>query len=376
MLSFRGGSVQSELDTFFAHLGADPSVTCGVSDRALAKARGKLHVPALWALNERLVDSLESHGALSLWKGRRLVCADGSVLAPAQRACLRTRCLAPAQQRALGLHLPGHELMLHMSVGPEGEGERQMLFDQLDRLRRGDVLILDRGYPASWLVQALYQRGIDFIIRCDSTQGWGAARAFLRGDQAQCWDYLSPTDASQANTWELDGAAQMRVRLVRHTSSSGRLRVLATSLSEDVASVAELADLYHGRWRVEEAFKRLKHRLGLESVSGLSQHALLVDVAMKVLADNLAALLNRVVPVGETPDEAGVSRRVNRAAAAKLFSRCIGRLLLRVGSMASFIEVWVITLGRTPIRHVPGRSRPRKPAHFKPHPAQAYKRAA
>lgn len=57
----------------------------------------------------------------------------------------------------------------------------------------------------------------------------------------------------------------MRVRLVRHVSASGRTRVLVTSLTEVVASVAELADLYHGRWRIEEAFKRLKHRLGLES---------------------------------------------------------------------------------------------------------------
>ena len=51
-----------------------------------------------------------------------------------------------------------------------------MLFDQLDLLRAGDVLVLDRGYPATWLVQLLHQRGIDFIIRCDSTHSWKAAR--------------------------------------------------------------------------------------------------------------------------------------------------------------------------------------------------------
>ena len=45
-----------------------------------------------------------------------------------------------------------------------GEGERQMLFDQLDRLRRGDVLVLDRGYPASWLVQALLQRSFQLHV--------------------------------------------------------------------------------------------------------------------------------------------------------------------------------------------------------------------
>ena len=378
LLSFRGASVQSELDAFFASLGTHGAGVL-VSDRALAKARAKLHVPALWALNDRLISTAERQGALHLFKGRRLVCADGTLLAPAQRACLRTRSLAAPVQRALGLYLPGNDLMLHVAVGTEAEGERQMLFDQLDRLRRGDVLILDRGFPASWLVQALSQRGIDFVIRCDSTQGWGAARSFLRSGQAECWDYLSPCDAGQARTWELDGPAQMRARLVRHVSASGRTRVLATSLTEDVASVAELADLYHGRWRIEEAFKRLKHRLGLESVSGLSQHALLVDVATKVLADNLAALLNRAVPMAAGAPEAwaaAIRRQVNRAAAAKLFSRCIGRALLMAGGIAQAIDEWVITLARSWTRHVPGRSRPRNPTHSKPHPSQAYKRAA
>lgn len=378
LLSFRGGSVQSELHAFFASLNTGGAGVL-VSDRALAKARAKLHVPALWALNDRLIAGIEHHAPLHLFKGRRLVCADGTALAPAQRACLRTRSLAAPVQRALGLYLPGNDLMLHVAVGPQAEGERQMLFEQLDRLRRGDVLILDRGFPASWLVQALAQRGIDFVIRCDSTRGWGAVRDLLRSGQSESWAYLSPTDALQANTWELDGAAYMRARLVRHVSSSGRTRVLVTSLSEDVASAAELADLYHGRWRIEEAFKRLKHRLGLESVSGLSQHALLVDVAAKVLADNLAALLNRAVPMAAEATETaggGVRRQVNRAAAAKLFSRCIGSMLLVAGGIVRGIHDWVTTLSRCWTRHIPGRSRPRNSAHTKPHPSQAYKRAA
>ena len=375
LLSFRGGSVQSELDAFFASLGAITSAADLVSDRALAKARSKLHVPALWALNDRLICAVQTRNQLNLFKGRRLVCADGTLLAPAQRACLRTRSLAAPTQRALGLYLPGNDLMLHVAVGTEAEGERQMLFDQLDRLRRGDVLILDRGFPASWLVQALAQRGIDFVIRCDSTQGWGAARSFLRSDQSECWTWLSPSDAQQASTWELDGPAHMRARLVRHVSSNGRTRVLLTSLAEDVASVAELADLYHGRWRIEEAFKRLKHRLGLESVSGLRQHALLVDGAIKVLADNLAALLNRAVPMASGEPER-VRRQVNRAAAAKLFSRSIGSMLLIAGGITQGIHDWVITLSRCCTRHIPGRSQPRNPAHTKPHPSQSYKRAA
>jgi len=206
---------------------------------------------------------MQAQGLLSLWKGRRLVCAVATVLMPAQRACHRTRHLVAPVQRALGLYLPGNEVMLHVAVASETEGERQMLFDSCDALRAGDVLVLDRGYPATWLVQWLHQRGIGFIIRCDSSRGWAAARDFLRSGADEAWVYLPRTTADKTQTWELDGPAQMRVRLVRHVSSSGRVRVLVTSLCESEASVAQLGDLYHGRWRIEEAFKRLKHRLGL-----------------------------------------------------------------------------------------------------------------
>ena len=124
-------------------------------------------------------------------------------------------------------------------------------------------------------MQLLHTKGIAFVIRCDSTHSWRAARDLLRStgqhpSDDECWACLATTAADKVACWELDGAAQMRLRLVRHVSSSGRVRVLITSLDEAQATAAELGDLYHGRWRIEEAFKRLKHRLGLESVSGLS----------------------------------------------------------------------------------------------------------
>jgi hypothetical protein len=194
----------------------------------------------------------------------------------------------------------------------------------------------------------------------------------------------------------------MRVRLVRHVSSSGRVRVLVTSLTEGVATAAELGDLYHGRWRIEEAFKRLKHRLGLESVSGLSQHALLVDVATKVLADNLVTLLNQAVllpdaveadpmPLQDADTDAKtgaeslcakkiprtkVTHKVNRALAAKTLSRCVGRLLLHIDSLPVLIHQWAFAMRRSLIRHIQGRSQPRNNTRHKSHPSQAYKRAA
>lgn len=45
-----------------------------------------------------------------------------------------------------GLFLPSTELMLSASLYSTDVGERQMLFEQLDRLGKDDLLLFDRGY--------------------------------------------------------------------------------------------------------------------------------------------------------------------------------------------------------------------------------------
>ena len=67
--------------------------------------------------------------------------------------------------------------------------------------------------------------------------------------------------------------------------------VVITSLLDTTTYPAEgFADLYHSRWRIEEAFKRLKHRMALENTAGLSWLAAQQDFGAKVLADNLLAV--------------------------------------------------------------------------------------
>ncbi len=135
--------------------------------------------------------------------------------------------------------------------------------------------------------------------------------------------------------------------------------------------------LYHQRWRIEEAFKRFKHRLQLEGVSGLTQQALLVDVAAKVLADNLAALVCRAA---QTDHQLQSDERVcNRAYAAVVIvmQRWLPRalLILRGGlrGLQKSIDQATALLGKNLVRRVAGRSQPRPARHVKPHPHMAYK---
>ena len=99
---------------------------------------------------------------------------------------------------------------------------------------------------------------------------------------------------------------------------------------------AVFAELYHQRWRIEEAFKRLKHRSKLESVSGLTQHALLVDVYAKVLADNLASLVCQ--GAAQDADFPSRARTCNRAYAAPCLQRLLPRMALGLGCIAALLE--------------------------------------
>ncbi|MGS0756930.1 transposase [Roseateles sp. GG27B] len=80
------------------------------------------------------------------------------------------------------------------------------------------------------------------------------------------------------------------VRLIRHVAPNGAVRILMTNLMDSARFPASaFGALYYQRWRIEESF-RIKRRLGLEHVTGLSQHAVEQDVAAKILCDNLQAM--------------------------------------------------------------------------------------
>ncbi|MFZ3141244.1 transposase [Polaromonas sp.] len=152
------------------------------------------------------------------------------------------------------------------------------------------MLVLDRGYPAAWLVAYLTENKIRFCMRCDKNNGWTAMRALICSGQPEARVALKKPSRRDAADYLCSGAPT-QVRLVRLIAPDGQIRVVATNLPAQDFPVAVFGELYHQRWRIEEAFKRLKHRAKLESVSGLSQHALLVDVFAKVLADNLGSLV-------------------------------------------------------------------------------------
>ena len=311
----RNQSQQVTLDSFFSSLSDDGDWQRLVSDRGFAKARDHLAWGALERLNTFVVERADALGLVPRWRGLRVVAADASVLMPAVRPCLTRRRLASPDQRLFTLYLPSAELTLHASVHGASVSERQMLFEALEYLGPDDLLVLDRGYPATWLVAYLTEKKIRFCMRCDKNNGWTAMRALICSGQAEAVVTLKKPSRQDAADYLCEGDPP-QVRLVRMVTPDGQIRVVATNLTAHDFPAEVFGDLYHQRWRIEESYKRLKHRAKLESVSGLTQHALQVDVYAKVLADNLGSLV--CLGASEEAHLSSRQRNCNRAYAAPL----------------------------------------------------------
>jgi hypothetical protein len=116
------------------------------------------------------------------------------------------------------------------------------------------------------------------------------------------------------------------------------------------------------------AFKRLKHRLNIEHVAGLTQLAVEQDFAAKVLCDNLAAVFTLAARATRKVPAHGPT---NRAYARTALNPLIPALLLGRVYVAMLQNV-IKRIADQTFKHRPGLSRPR-PDRPKPHKHMGYR---
>jgi hypothetical protein len=365
MISGFKASVQTELNAFFAHLANQADLTREASAQAFSKARKQFLHFAFAHLNQRFMTLVSDNLNIPRWNGLRVVAADASKM---------RMFLQDASHRfvreviAFGLYLPGLEMTLSAELYSTTVGERQMLFEHLQKLDAQDLLVLDRGYPARWLIAHLTQRCIHFCMRVDQT-GFVAVQAFLRSGVTEQIITIGKPKAIDCVDYECKPIPS-QVRLVRVITPNGRIYAVMTSLLDSAAyPAADFVGLYHSRWRIEEAYKRLKHRIALENTSGLTWLAAQQDFGAKILADNLHAL---TVLEAEGYDTIKNGYKINRTYTFSHLKRCLPRWLLVALPTAGQLFTTLAELVKNLIQSKPGASKPR-PKHPKPHRKHAYK---
>jgi hypothetical protein len=295
------GSLQQELDTFFQQLNETDLPVRAVHKSAFSEARKKLKSTVFKALNRCLIQQLEHTKALKTWKGFRLYAVDGTRIRLPNRAAIAATFGTLGndhKEQACPMALASacydvlNHLMIDTRIGHSKGSERSQAITHLEHVASHALMIYDRGYPALWFMQAHLERSIDFCMRCPWNL-YRETRDFYLGDQWETIVTLTPEGEARKKC-QAHGVsdAPVKVRLIRVDLPGGEKEVLITSVRDNkTLSYKSFKWLYHERWGVEEAYKRLKSRLEVENFSGQSVRAVKQDFYAKMMTYNLEALL-------------------------------------------------------------------------------------
>jgi hypothetical protein len=171
-------------------------VVAATAKSSLSVARTKVPVETFRQVLHQLVDHLGRllPGDFGRHADRRFFVLDAtSLVCPRSKQTMRDLD-APAYNPWLFAHYPRalvvvaydvvRRLPLDGVLLKTGTGERAAAQPLLSRLRRGDVMIMDRGYPARWLLALFVNHDVDVVMRMTAVKAaaWPEVKRFLTCD--------------------------------------------------------------------------------------------------------------------------------------------------------------------------------------------------
>lgn len=294
-------AIQRELDSFFQKITSSDYTIREATKGAFSQARAKLNAWAFIRLNEVAVNSFYEGAEIYLWNHMRLLAVDGtrmvlpnhpSVIEEFGQHSFGPNADSP-RSLALGSMLYDvlNQITIDAQIEPYSSSERDLLEMHLPRVNKGDMLLLDRGYPSYALLFLLKAKGIEFCVRMKENW-WLKVKDFTEsGEKERIVTFTLPKQQrgklSEYPEWV---NKPIKCRLVRVVLDTGEIEVLCTSLIDTEKYPHEqFEELYHFRWNEEEAYKLLKSRIELEAFTGKTAKAVRQDFHAKIFLLTLAA---------------------------------------------------------------------------------------
>jgi hypothetical protein len=296
--------LQREMDSFFRETANEQFNIRRITKSGFSKSRQKLAPEAFLELNDiiwrdfyKKVDYLGYHG-------HKLLAADGTFLNlpnhPSIHEEFDRRGMGRGKKKDLpksmcllsALYDPVNYLTLDVQTGPTDGNEQDLLLSHLSKVERGDILMLDRGYPSTALFSGLQSRGIQFIVRMK--QNWVPVKEFIASRKRDTIVTLTVSDGYYESYKEKFPAMkkEIKCRLVKIALPNGEEEILGTSLLDGAKyKWKEIGELYQIRWGAEEGYKMYKARVQVEAFSGKTATAVKQDIYAKVMMMTLCAAL-------------------------------------------------------------------------------------
>jgi len=368
-------SVQRELNNFFKVVSSGEFEIRTVTKGAFTQARAKLNPWAFIRLNEVANQVFYTQAPFLKWHEFRLLAADGTTLMlPNHPTVVQEfgqyefgpkadvkRCMALSST----LYDPLNLMTIDAQIAPYSSSENELLLKHLEKVGKGDLLLLDRGYPCFWLLFLLTAKEADFCVRLKAS-AWNIVEEFTKSnDKQRIVNFKLPDkDRSKLADYPDFEHKEITCRLVKIELSTGEIEVLCTSLmDEQTYPISELDKLYHTRWGIEESYKMLKTRVELENFSGKTAKSVKQDFHARILLMTLCAayahpIEQRVVEEFKAGEKRKYDQKINRTDATSETQNLIFKIIIgKIVNPAISLFDKMVYKSREIIR--PNRSNPR-----------------
>lgn len=250
-----------------------------VNKAAISLARTRVGVKTFEALYRSQVLPVGPKGMPGVWyRGLRVMGLDGSTLEVADEAANAQHFCYPGasrgtaafpQMRFCALAECGTQILIGAKTGTYATAEQTLAYQVLDHADRSMLIIADRGFVGYPLWQRALETKARLLFRLRDNQVLPMGRHLDDGS------YLSELYESTKARRHGQG---LRVRVIEYQLQGSQevYRLVTNWLDDAQAPAAELAALYHRRWKIETALGEIKTQLN-DSLTLRSKTPVLVE---------------------------------------------------------------------------------------------------
>ena len=253
--------------------------------QAFSKARKKINPSALYALFKESALLFYKDGKFKRYKGYRVTAIDGTKYnlpnSQEMKDVFGFQNGTNEQPQALGscVYDVLNGIIVDAVIAPWNSNERklaQLHFSELDKVRTSKELVLmDRGYPSSELLDDLDNYGFKYVIRCSE----------------QFSKYLKSKGNDSIITHKFSKGKAAKFRVIKIKLDNGDIEVLITNLFSKHFVTEDFREIYHMRWGIEEKYNDLKNKLEIENFAGNSEIAILQEFYATMFLSNIASMM-------------------------------------------------------------------------------------
>jgi Transposase DDE domain len=296
--------LQREMDSFFRETENEEFSIRRITKGGFSKSRRNLAPEAFVELNDIVWRGFYQQVDYLGYHGRKLLAVDGTFLNLPNHESIHKEFGIRDFGRGTNKDVPKSMCLLSMlydlvnylnldvQMGETDGSELQLLLRHLSKIDKGDIVMLDRGYPSRYLFSILVSKGSHFIVRMKPN--WLPVKEFIKSRKKDITVTMEVPDGDFERYRKdfPDMRKTVKCRMVKVQAENGEEQILCTTLLDPVKyKLQELGELYCVRWAIEEGYKMYKARVQVEAFSGKTATAVKQDIYAKAMMMTMCAAL-------------------------------------------------------------------------------------